>query len=48
VLNQLRETDLIANEPIVAAWHLRCPERPAYKNAMSEELAVFKENAPKA
>ena len=48
VLNQLRETDLIAKEPILAAWHKRCTERPAYKKALAEQLAVFKENAPKA
>jgi glutathione S-transferase len=48
VLNQLRETDLIAKEPTIAAWHLRCTERPAYKKALAEQLAVFKANAPKA
>src|SRR5258706_11316609 len=47
VLNQLRETDLVAKEPIVAAWHRRCTERPAYKKVLADQLAVFKENAPK-
>jgi glutathione S-transferase len=48
VLNQLRETDLIAKEPIIAAWHRRCTERPAYKKVLADQLAVFKENAPSA
>jgi glutathione S-transferase len=48
VLNQLRETDLIAKEPILAAWHLRCTERPAYKKVLADQLSVFKENAPSA
>jgi glutathione S-transferase len=47
VLNQLRETDLIAKEPIIAEWHQRCTERPAYKKALADQLIVFKENAPK-
>jgi glutathione S-transferase len=47
VLNQLRETDLVAKEPTVAAWHRRCTERPAYKKVLTDQLAVFKENAPK-
>jgi len=48
VLNQLRETDLITKEPCLAAWHQRCMERPAYKKALADQLAVFKENAPSA
>ena len=46
VLNQLRETDLLAKEPVVAQWHRRCTARPAYQKALAEQLAVFKENAP--
>jgi glutathione S-transferase len=46
VLNQLRETDLIAKQPTLAAWHRRCTERPAYKKVLADQLAVFKENAP--
>ncbi len=46
VLNQLRDTGLIAKEPSLAAWHQRCMERPAYKKALADQLAVFKENAP--
>jgi glutathione S-transferase len=48
VLNQLRETDLIAKEPVIADWHRRCTERRAYKKALADQLAVFKDNAPKA
>jgi glutathione S-transferase len=48
VLNQLRETDLIAKEPIIADWHRRCTERPAYKKALADQVVVFKEYAPKA
>ena len=47
VLNQLRETDLLAKEPVLAQWHRRCTERPAYKKVLADQLAVFKENAPK-
>ena len=47
VLNQLRETGLLAKEPIIAEWHRRCTARPAYKKALADQLAVFKENAPK-
>jgi len=46
VLNQLRDTGLIAKEPSLAAWHKRCMERPAFKKALADQLAVFKENAP--
>jgi glutathione S-transferase len=48
VLNQLRETDLVAREPVVAAWHKRCTERPCYQKALAEQLAAFKEHAPPA
>jgi len=48
VLNQLRDTGLIAKEPSLAAWHQRCMERAAYKKALADQLAVFKENAPSA
>ena len=48
VLNQLRETDLLAKEPVVAEWHRRCTARPAYRKALSDQLAAFKENAPTA
>lgn len=46
VLNQLRETDLLAQQPVIADWHRRCTARPAYRKALSEQLAAFKENAP--
>jgi glutathione S-transferase len=48
VLNQLRDTGLIAKEPSLAEWHQHCIERPAYKKALADQLAVFKENAPSA
>jgi glutathione S-transferase len=48
VLNQLRQTDLIAREPVIAAWHKRCTERPAYQKALEDQMAAFKENAPAA
>lgn len=48
VLNELRDTDLVGQEPVLAAWHKRCIERPAYQKALADQLAVFKENAPPA
>lgn len=48
VLNQLRETDLITKEPSLAEWHKRCIERPAYKKALADQMATFKENVPNA
>jgi len=46
VLNQLRETGLIEKIPAVSTWHERCHARPAYKKALADQLAVFKEHAP--
>lgn len=48
VLNQLRSTDLVAKHPALAAYHARCTARPAYRKALADQLAVFKENAPPA
>lgn len=48
VLDQVRDTDLVAKEPVVAAWHERCHARPAYKKSLADQLAAFREHAPPA
>jgi glutathione S-transferase len=48
VLRIVRHTDLVAARPALAAYHARCEERPAFRKALAEQMAVFARNAPAA
>ena len=46
VLRQLRHTDILAKFPNLAALVDRAQSRPAFKQALADQLAVFKEHQP--
>ena len=46
VLRNLRHTDIIASIPNLAAYLKRGEARPAFKQALSDQLAVFAANQP--
>ena len=48
VLRNLRHTDLVANEPRLAALVQRGEARPAFQQALADQLTVFRENQPEA
>lgn len=48
VLRNLRHTDLVAGEPRLAALVQRGEARPAFQQALTDQLAVFRENQPEA
>ncbi len=48
VLEIVRHTDLIAQRPNLDAYTKRCKARPAYKKALADQIAPFRENAPPA
>jgi glutathione S-transferase len=48
VLRNLRHTDLVAGEPRLAALIQRGEARPAFQQALADQLAVFRENQPEA
>jgi len=41
VLRILRHTDLVAEQPSLAAWLARCDERPAFQRALAGQMADF-------
>ncbi len=41
VLRILRHTDLVAEQPVLAAYEARCEERPAFQKALAAQLAAF-------
>ena len=41
VLNNLRHTELVRQHPVLAAYHQRGTERPAYKRALDAQYADF-------
>jgi len=41
VLRNLRQTDLVAGEPNLAAYQQRCEARPAFQRALRDHMAVF-------
>jgi len=41
VLRNLRQTDLLAGEPKLAAYQQRCEARPAFQRALRDHMAVF-------
>jgi glutathione S-transferase len=42
----VRHTQLVAEQPVLEAYHVRCAARPAYQKAMAAHLAPFARNAP--
>ena len=48
VLRNLRHTDLVANQPRLAALVERGEARPAFQRALTHQLAVFREHQPEA
>ena len=48
VLQILRHTDLVARFPVLQAYHDRCISRPAYRKALTDQMAVFAQHAPAA
>jgi glutathione S-transferase len=41
VLRILRHTELVAEQPALAAYQARCEERPAFRKALADQLASF-------
>jgi len=46
VLRFLRDTDLVKNRPVLAAYQARCEARPTFQRALAAQLAHFAGNAP--
>jgi glutathione S-transferase len=46
VLRFLRHTDIVSEFPNLAAYQRRGEERPAFQQALSDQLAVFSEHQP--
>jgi glutathione S-transferase len=45
-LRLIRHTDIVAGHPTVAAYLERCEARPAFKEALDEQMQGFAENTP--
>ena len=41
VLRILRHTDLVSEQPVLAAYTKRCEARPAFAKALADQMAVF-------
>jgi len=48
VLRFLRDTGVLSEYPIVAAYLERCEARPAFRKALAQQMANFAENEPVA
>jgi len=46
VLRIPRHTDLVAEQPNLAAYVARAEQRPAFQRALADQLAVFKQHQP--
>ena len=46
VLRIPRDTDVIAQMPVLRAYRLRCETRPAFKKALDRQIADFVDEAP--
>ncbi|AUX22722.1 uncharacterized protein SOCEGT47_032290 [Sorangium cellulosum] len=44
VLRILRHTDLVAQDPVLEAYRLRCEARPAFQKALADQMAPFAES----
>lgn len=43
VLRILRHTDLVARQPVLAAYQARCEARPAFEKALADQLAMYQD-----
>lgn len=48
VLRGLRHTDIVKSHPVLDAYRLRGEARPAFKKALTDQMAVFAQNTPAA
>jgi len=48
VLRFIRHTDLVASVPTLAAYVARCEARPAFRDALGEQMAEYSLNVPAA
>lgn len=48
VLRDLRQTDLLARFPLLDAYRARCQDRPAFQQALADQLADFSEAGEEA
>ena len=48
VLRLLRHTTVVSDIPVLAAYQARCEARPAFKRALTDQLATFERYAPVA
>jgi glutathione S-transferase len=48
VLRLLRHTTVVSDIPVLAAYQARCEARPAFKRALTDQLATFERYAPLA
>lgn len=46
VLRLLRHTDIVTADPVLGPYLARCEARPAFKKALADQVAPFKENQP--
>ncbi|NDV86491.1 glutathione S-transferase family protein [Aurantimonas aggregata] len=46
VLRNLRDTDLVAADPVLGPYQARCEARPAFKRALDAQLAPFRQAEP--
>jgi glutathione S-transferase len=46
VLRNLRHTDLVAADPVLAPYQARCEARPAFSRALEAQLATFRQSEP--
>ncbi|RDJ20376.1 hypothetical protein DWF00_13945 [Bosea caraganae] len=46
VLRELVESGLLAQFPVLDAYHRRCVTRPAFARALDAQMQPFRENAP--
>lgn len=47
VLRDLRQTDLLAEFPVLDAYRIRCEGRPAFQRALAAQLADFESDEPR-
>lgn len=46
VLRLLRHTDIVTADPVLGPYLARCEARPAFKKALADQVAVFRQNEP--
>jgi glutathione S-transferase len=46
VLRLLRHTDIVSGDPVLGPYLARCEARPAFKKALADQVAVFRQHEP--